>query len=402
MRLLMVVQSYFPFQERGGPVVKVRALAHGLTSLGHDVTVLTADLGLSKYVAEGMPAEKSRGMWTARENGVKAVYLPTIAHYRDITLNPNVIGFSRASLRDFQLVHFFGLYDTIGPVVSGFCRRYHIPYVVEPMGMYRPIDRGFKLKRLWHRNLGASYLNHAAYLVATSEMERQELVEDGVPAAKVVIRYNGVDRATPTIQPPPGTFRKQHGVTADEPLILFLSRLIPRKGADILIDAFASVCPERGFLAIAGPEADAEYVTGLRKRAVDRGVASRVLFTGPLYDASKAAALQDATVFALPSRYENFANVAAEAMVHGVPVIISDACGIRSLVEGRAGLVVAPEVEPLTQALRALLTDGAMYTKLKEGCRGATDELSWTSLAAKMESHYAQALVAAAADESPA
>jgi glycosyltransferase involved in cell wall biosynthesis len=181
-----------------------------------------------------------------------------------------------------------------------------------------------------------------------------------------------------------------------------LSRLIPRKGADILIDAFASVCPERGFLAIAGPEADAEYVTGLRKRAVDRGVTSRVLFTGPLYDASKAAALQDATVFALPSRYENFANVAAEAMVHGVPVIISDACGIRSLVEGRAGLVVAPEVEPLTQALRALLTDGAMYTKLKEGCRGATDELSWTSLAAKMESFYAQALVAAAADESPA
>jgi glycosyltransferase involved in cell wall biosynthesis len=267
--------------------------------------------------------------------------------------------------------------------------------------MYRPIDRGFKLKRLWHRNLGASYLNHAAYLVATSEMERQELVEDGVPAGKVVIRYNGVDRATPTIQPPPGTFRKQQGVTADEPLILFLSRLIPRKGADILIDAFASVCPERGCLVIAGPEADAEYVAGLRKRAADRGVARRVLFTGPLYDAAKAAALEDATVFALPSRYENFANVAAEAMVHGVPVIISDACGIRSLVEGRAGLVVAPEVEPLTHALRKLLTDRALYAKLKEGCLGATEELSWTSLAAKMEGYYVQVLAAQAA-ESPA
>jgi glycosyltransferase involved in cell wall biosynthesis len=327
---------------------------------------------------------------------VKAVYLPTLAHYRDITLNPSVIGFSRASLRDFQLVHFFGLYDTMGPVVRGFCRRYQIPYVVEPMGMYRPIDRGFKLKRLWHRNLGAKYLKRAEYLVATSEMEQQELVEDGVPAEKVVIRYNGVDRDAPATQQPPGTFRAQHGISADEPLVLFLSRLIPRKGADILIDAFASVCPEKGHLVIAGPEGDAAYVAGLRQRAVDRGVASRVLFTGPLYDAAKAAALQDATVFALPSRYENFANVAAEAMVHGVPVIISTACGIRSLVEHRAGLVVAPEAEPLRLALHELLTDRALYAKLKEGCRGVIAELSWNSLAAKMGGYYEQVLAARA------
>jgi glycosyltransferase involved in cell wall biosynthesis len=396
MRLLMVVQSYFPFQERGGPVVKVRALAHGLSGLGHDVTVLTADLGLSKYIAAGMSAEKIGAGWLARENGVNAVYLPTIAHYRDITLNPNVVGFSRASLREFQLVHFFGLYDTIGPVVSGFCRRYQIPYVVEPMGMYRPIDRGFKLKRLWHRNLGASYLKHAACLVATSEMEQQELVEDGVPAEKVVIRYNGVDRDASATQPPQGTFRAQHRISADEPLVVFLSRLIPRKGADILIDAFASVCPEKGHLVIAGPEGDAAYVAGLRKRAVDRGVASRVLFTGPLYDAAKAAVLKDATVFALPSRYENFANVAAEAMAYGVPVIVSDACGIRSLVENRAGLVVAPEAEPLTQALREMLTNRALYAKLKDGCRGVTDELSWNSLAAKMEGYYELVLAARA------
>ncbi len=45
MRILKVVQSYFPFQDRGGPVVKVRALARGLAKRGHQITVLTADLG---------------------------------------------------------------------------------------------------------------------------------------------------------------------------------------------------------------------------------------------------------------------------------------------------------------------------------------------------------------------
>jgi glycosyltransferase involved in cell wall biosynthesis len=394
MRLLMVVQSYFPFQERGGPVVKVRALAHALSGLDHQITVLTADLGLKKYVDAGLAAEKTSSGWRARENGVEAIYLPTLAHYRDITLNPNVIGFSRAALRDFQLVHFFGLYDTIGPVVSGFCRRYNIPYVVEPMGMYRPIDRGFKLKRLWHRNLGDSYLKRSAFLIATSEMEQRELVEDGVPADKVVIRYNGVDRDAPATQPTRGSFRAQYGISPDEPLILFLSRLIPRKGADILIDAFARVCPDSGFLVIAGPDGDAAYVAGLKKRAADLGVASRVLFTGALYDTAKAAALEDATVFALPSRYENFANVAAEAMAHSVPVIISDACGIRSLVENRAGLVVAPELEPLAAALSMLLSDRTLYARFKEGSRGVTAELRWDSLAQKMTGYYEQAIAA--------
>jgi glycosyltransferase involved in cell wall biosynthesis len=64
-------------------------------------------------------------------------------------------------------------------------------------------------------------------------------------------------------------------------------------------------------------------------------VESRVIFTGPLYDEEKKTALADADLFALPSRYENFANAPAEAMACGVPVIITDACGIRSLVEGR-------------------------------------------------------------------
>jgi glycosyltransferase involved in cell wall biosynthesis len=394
MRLLMAVQSYFPFQERGGPVVKVRALARGLSAIGHHVTVVTADLGLEKYFADGLQADRTPYGWRYQEDGIDAIYLPTLAHYRDITLNPSVIRFSRAALREFHLVHFFGLYDTIGPVLSNFCRRYRVPYVVEPMGMYRPIDRGFKLKRLWHRNLGDSYLKGASYLVATSEMEQQELVEDAVPAEKVVIRYNGVDRDAPATLPPPGTFRAKHGIAPEVPVILFISRLIPRKGAELLIEAFSQACPAEGGLVIAGPEGDAAYVASLRKAAHDSGVASRVYFTGPLYDADKFAALEDATVFALPSRYENFANVAAEAMAHSVPVIISDACGIRSLVEGRAGLVVAPAVAPLAEALRTLLTDRALYAKFQEGCRAATEEMSWSRLAAKMSGYYEEVIAA--------
>ena len=141
-------------------------------------------------------------------------------------------------------------------------------------------------------------------------------------------------------------------------------------------------------LVIAGPEGEPGYRAQLEACARNSGVGARVLFAGPVYDEEKSSLLADADIFALPSRYENFANVAAEAIAYGVPVIITPFCGIRSLVDGRAGLVVVPEKEALTVALKRLLHDKSLYAHLKEGCREVTSELSWDRLTEQMESHY--------------
>ena len=392
MRILKTVQAYYPFQDKGGPVVKVRALARGLAERGHEVTVLTADLGLRENDGFGMKVERCPWGWRYEEDGVEAIYLSTLGHYRSLTLNPRVIGFCRASLRRFDLVHFYGLYDMLGPAVSYFCRRGQTPYVIEPMGMYRPIDRSFRLKLIWRRNMGQAFWRNAAVIIATSEMERQELLDDGVSPEKLVIRYNGIDADSYASLPPRGKFRALWKVPAEQPLILFLSRLIPRKGADILIEAFAEVCPDLGWLVIAGPEGEPGYRSYLEKRAKEFGVQARVIFTGPLYDDDKKAVMADANLFALPSRYENFANAAAEAMACGTPIIVSNSCGIRSLVEGKAGLVIAPEKVALAQALRRMLDDKVLYARLKEGCRRIADQLSWDRLTGQMEGHYAEVL----------
>jgi glycosyltransferase involved in cell wall biosynthesis len=392
MRILKVVQSYFPFQDRGGPVVKVRALARGLALGGHQITVLTADLGLRRLNGSATTYQPCPWGFRAEEDGVESVYLSTLANYRALTFNPDVIGFCGKSLRQFDLVHFYGLYDLLGPAVSYFCRRQGIPYVIEPMGMYRPIDRSFRMKRVWHRSLGDSYWSHAAQIIATSEMEQQELLEDGVPAGKLVVRYNGIDRAAFTAQPTRGAFRAKWGISPAEPLLLFLGRLIPRKGADILIDAFAQGCPREGRLVIAGPEGEPGYLAQLTKRAAGAGVASRVIFTGALYDDAKAEIMSDSDIFILPSRYENFANSAAEAVAAGVPVIITEACGIRTLIDGRAGLVIAPEPQALTIAIRALLSNRSLYEKFRAGCPGVAAQLGWDRLTEQMEGYYARAL----------
>jgi glycosyltransferase involved in cell wall biosynthesis len=388
VRILKVVQAYYPFKEKGGPVVKVRALARGLAHRGHQVTVLTADLGLLERNGHGMNVERCDWGWKSKEDGVEAIYLSVLARYRALTLNPGVVGFCREALGGFDLVHFYGLYDLLGPATSYFCRRQGVPYVIEPMGMYRPIDRSFRLKRLWHRAAGGAFWQNAALIIATSEMERQELLEDGVPADKVVIRYNGIDPGSYASLPRRGGFRAKWGISSEEPLIVFLSRLIPRKGADILIEAFEKACPQSGRLVIAGPEGEAGYLAYLEKCARNCGVEQRVIFTGPLYDEGKKVVLTDADVFALPSRYENFANAPAEAMACGVPVIITDSCGIRSLVEGQAGLISVPEKEALAGALRRLIDDKDLYARMKEPHRRVAEQLSWGRLTEQMEGYY--------------
>ncbi len=141
---------------------------------------------------------------------------------------------------------------------------------------------------------------------------------------------------------------------------------------------------------IAGPEGEAGYVSYLKKCAEENGVANRVVFTGPVYDSEKAIMYADSDIFVLASRYENFANVVAEAVACDIPVVVSDKCGIYSLIEGRAGIVVPVGLEPLAAALQRLLADRALYARFKAGCRQVAEELTWGTLSGQMENYYSE------------
>ena len=391
MRILKVTPAYYPFLDKGGPVTKVRALAKGLARRGHSITVLSPDLGFGSGPGAPLePTDRTLLGWRSEQDGIEAIYLRTQAHYRALTLNLGFRRFCRESLAAFDLVHFYGLYDLMGPGVARACRQRGIPYVIEPMGMFRAIDRSFLLKRIWHRLFGKPFVEYAAQIIATSDLEQRELLEDGFTADKVLLRYNGIDLEEFAELPPRGSFRRKRRIALDEPLVIFLGRLIPRKGADLLIQAFAQALPEKGRLVIAGPEGEPGYQRTLEEGARLCGVRDRVLFPGALYGDEKKEALADAHVFVLPSQYENFANAAAEAMACQVPVILSNTCGISSLVEGRAGIVIPVDLRALVQALGEIFRNKPLYERLKSGCRDVVSSLSWERQVEVMESQYAR------------
>jgi glycosyltransferase involved in cell wall biosynthesis len=395
MRILNVTQSYYPFQDRGGPAFKVRSISRGLVKRGHKVTVLTADLGLETEQATSIGAVHVDRGWRSSLDGVEAIYLNTRGHYRSLTLNPGVVAFCRRRLGQFDLVHIYGLYDLLGPAVARYCRALGIPYFIEPLGMTRPIDRGFALKKLWRR-LVSSYLERASRLIATSELEKEELLECGFPPHTVLLRFNGIDGDDFSVLPRAGGFRREHGISVEERLVLFLGRLIPRKGADLLIEALAQIdsglSASQNTLVIAGPEGETGYLAFLHNKARALGVGDRVRFLRPLYAEDKKSAMIDADVFVLPSRYENFGNSAAEAIACGTPAIVSDRCGIAPLIHQRAGLVTQYDSVAIARTLNQLFGDRALYERLKCGCASVAAEIAWDKLVEDMEVSYQDAV----------
>jgi glycosyltransferase involved in cell wall biosynthesis len=140
-------------------------------------------------------------------------------------------------------------------------------------------------------------------------------------------------------------------------ILLFLSRIHPKKGVDLLIEAFAAVASSdpRLQLVIAGPD-QVGWQKSLQQRAAELGIAERITWPGMLRGELKWGAFRCAELFCLPSHQENFGIVVAEALACGLPVAIADPVNISAEVAAAgAGLVHADTVAGTTAALRQLL-----------------------------------------------
>jgi len=346
-------------------------------------------------MAPEMIAEKCSWGWCAQEQGLKTVFLRSAGHYRSLSLNPSAFGFCRERLSDYDLAHVYGLYDLFGPTVTFFCRRNLIPYVVEPMGMFRPIVRNIALKKAYHWMLGNRLLAGAYRLIATSDQEKQELMDGGIEAARIVVRRNGVE--VPESIPARSAFRAEWRIPPDAKLVLYLGRVEAKKSPDLLIEAFVrwrktSPSGANSILVVSGPEKDQGYSARLRSLTSSLGISETVRFTGPLYDERKWSAYRDADVFVLPSQNENFGNSVAEAMACGTPVIVTDQCGIAPFIADRTGLVVQHDLDSIADALKILLEDEDAITRFRNACPSVVKELSWEAPVLEMIHLYREAV----------
>jgi glycosyltransferase involved in cell wall biosynthesis len=166
--------------------------------------------------------------------------------------------------------------------------------------------------------------------------------------------------------PESGTFRKQHGIPAEQPLILFMSRLNVKKGLDLLLPAFNQYAQRHpdALLVLAGP--DDGYQSTAEAFIRDNNLTSRVKLVGMLIDDDKKAALADADVFILPSYSEGFSMAVLEAMASGTPAIVSDRVGFGEVIrQTGAACLTALTAESVLASLEKVMQDAAYREQIR-------------------------------------
>lgn len=283
-----------------------------------------------------------------------------------------------------DIVHLIGYRDPLGIGVAAWARARRIPYLLEPMGMYRPRVRKQRLKRAIDPLVPQRVAAGAALLVADSEVERGDLVEAGVDPARIAVR--------PSPFPPfrPGrtrVLRERIGL-GDEPLVLSVGRIAHGKGIEVLLEAVGGLPGVH--VALVGPSDHATMATEVDRLSRTPELAGRTHVLPAWRDERPLALYGDADAFVLASadRNENFGLVVAEAVSAGVPVVVSEHAGVAELVRDRAGLVVTPTAEAVRGALARLFEDEQLRARLRAGAEKVAGEYSPPAMAARQESIY--------------
>lgn len=222
-------------------------------------------------------------------------------------------------------------------------------------------DHHIRLGKVWHTRLDAHSARRAARVIAVSEATRRILIDvEGVPAAKIAVVRNGMERMR---QPAAAAIAALRGsVPAGTRIVLHVARLHEEKGHAVLFAALPAV------LAAAGPLVVWLAGSGRERAALSAQLAALELqhvvsFLGERQDIPELLAAADAVV--LPSLAESFGFAALEALAASRPLVVSDAGGLPEMV-GEAALVVPRgESGPLGAALTHLLNDQALAARLR-------------------------------------
>lgn len=323
--------------------------------------------------------------------GIPAQIFRRLPPYAYMT-SPSMAVWLALHTREYDIVHVHALFShptTLGCLWS---RVHGVPYIIRPLGLLDPwcLNQNRMRKQAYWALADRVNLRHAAALHFTSDAEAKEAQWVPPSVRHAVIPLGAPARKTLRL-PTREAFLKKHSIPPGHSILLFLSRINPKKGLDLLAPALGDLKKrgDRFVLLVAGPDEDG-YRARVEEMFARAGVAGEVRFLGLVAGEDKESLLLHSDLFVLPSYQENFAISAVEAMQRGLPVVISDRVGIHSYVtQWKAGAVVRCSSEELAATLHRLLADRDGLKKMgRNGIHLVEAEFSWHDATRRLERLY--------------
>lgn len=355
MRLLQIIGTLDPAY--GGPIEALTQGTRTLQMLGHDSETVTLD--------------DATAPWLEEYPGIVHALGPSFGKYR---YNARLVAWLRERASSFDVVIVRGIwqYQSFGTWIAS--KKEGFPYFVFVHGALDPwFKEAYPLKHLkkWLYWPWAEYrvLRDATGVLFTSEEERALASKsfELYKAKEIVVNY-GTNKPKGDSRLQKQIFLNRFPTLKGKRCILFLSRIHPKKGIDILLDAFSQISQQVPdyFLVIAGPD-DGNTQFKLKQRAIQLGIDKQIVWTGMLRGDEKWGAFHAADVFILPSHSENFGVVVAEALACSLPVLITDKVNIwREIEKEEAGLIGSDTTDSIVSLLKQWIS---MEDSLQEKMR---------------------------------
>jgi glycosyltransferase involved in cell wall biosynthesis len=366
---LLLVNVSLDARLGGGTAERTRHLALHLAQAGCscETVAITGNSWAREFAAAGV-------RWTITGAIGRRFPLPLVRPWR-----------TWRAVRRADAVHIMGYWNLLSIITGLLARLARTPYVLCPAGEFASIDRPRPIMRMFHEMVGKGLIRNASAFIAITAAERDVIARvAGCAKESVWIVPNAV-----SIPRAPADAGTASGVP-EAPYLLFMGRLAPIKGPDLLLAAYLAEPAAHAFpLVFAG--ADLGMRPALERTARASHVAPRIHFLGFVGESERAALYQRALMLVIPSRSEAMSLVALEAGSHGVPVLLTDACGFDEVARAGGGTVVPPSVEGLREGLLQMLarpeTLPAMGASLKAL---VAERYSWPSVAAELIRRFEQ------------
>ncbi len=355
---LHFVQSTEPL-EGGGLGRAALALNEAFNAAGRDSLLVSTD-------AREPPPEVTHARLFTRQGPTPLFFAPDLRRE------------ARGLVEARGVVHAHGFYVYPNKVLGAWTRRLKRALVCHPHGMFEPwiLNRSRWKKRLVHWLFEDANFRHARLWRALTAKEADQIRTLGI-GGEVVVAPNGIDLAPfedPAVTPAPRERRR----------ILFLGRLHPKKGVDLLLRAAAQCEAFKADweIVVAGPD-EGGHLAELEAIVRELDLADVVRFPGTVTGEAKVALLKSADVFALTSHSEGFSVAILESMACGVPVLASHACNFPELARDGGGWLCEAEVDSIGAALDQALaaTDDERRQRGQAGQRLVRECYTWQAVA---------------------
>ena len=393
MKILLVIPAIGAVY--GGPSIIAVELARALGRQGVQIDIVTTNANGATDL------DVPLGRWV--EAGSHRVQYFPHWHWGDYKISAALTQWLWQQVPDYDLVHTIAVFSIPVLMAHWICRWHRIPYVISPQGMLEPWALSYKAwkKRLYYGLLEQPALCHASAVQVLTPAELANIRSLNLPSPAVIVP-NGISPPTQLL-PDPQLFYAAFPETQGRSLILFLGRIDPKKGLDLLARAFGRVQIHypQAHLIIAGPDN-----IGFRPTAEQWFVAAncrdRVTFTGMLTGELKQAALAASQIYVAPSYSEGLSLSVLEGMAAGLPCVITAGCNFPEAIAARAAQVVAIDAEAIATALMNCLANPQAAREMGDRARQfVLAHYTWERIATQLIDLYTAILSGSPIPHSP-